>query len=100
MAYSELRCDYDAMESVSGIFANQGSELQDMFNRVRSGMDGLADTWEGKGSDAFKEEMQSLVLPASQRLIQAMREAAQVSKQISETIQQAEDDASGLFRGR
>jgi WXG100 family type VII secretion target len=100
MAYSELRCDYDAMANVSNIFANQGSELQDMFNRVRGGMDALADTWEGRGSDAFKQEMAQLVLPASMRLIQAMNEAAQVSKQINDTIQGAEDEASSLFRGR
>jgi len=38
------------------------------------------------------------VIPASQRLQQALNEASRAAKDISNTIKQAEDDAGSPFR--
>jgi hypothetical protein len=54
--------------------------------------------WIGEGARAFYKEMESDVMPSMKRLEQAMAEAAKVTNQIAKLIQQAEDDASRLFR--
>jgi len=98
--FDELRADYDQLDNVANRFANQASQIQDMLQRVRGGMESLEEGWIGRGSEAFFSEMQSEVLPASMRLQQALQEASQVTKQIVQTVRQAEDQASSLFRGR
>jgi WXG100 family type VII secretion target len=95
----EIRADYDRLEQVAGKFASQAQAIQQMLQQVRSSMDPLeGGGWVGKGSDAFFSEMNSEVLPANDRLQQALEEAGRVTKQIVQTVKQAEEDASSPFR--
>lgn len=95
----EIRADYDQLEQIASQFANQSQAIQQMLQNVRSSMDNLEnDGWIGRGSDAFFDEMHSEVLPASQRLQDALEEASQATRQIVQTIRQAEEEASSPFR--
>jgi len=95
----EIRADYEEMEQISNRFANQSQTIQQMMQKVRSSMDKLeGGDWIGRGSDAFFNEMNSDVLPATERLIQALDEASRTTKDISQTVQQAEEEASSRFR--
>lgn len=95
----EIRADYEEMEQISNRFANQSQTVQQMMQKVRSSMDKLeSGDWIGRGSDAFFNEMNSEVLPATERLIQALDEASRTTKDISQTVQQAEEEASSRFR--
>jgi WXG100 family type VII secretion target len=94
----EVRADYEQLEQVASRFANQSQEVQQMLQQVRSQMQKLQSDWIGRGSEAFFNEMESEVLPAVQRLQQAMDEANRVTKEIVQTMQQAEDEASSPFR--
>jgi len=95
----EIRADYDRLEQVAGKFANQAQAIQQMLQQVRGSMDPLeGGGWVGKGSDAFFAEMNDEVLPANDRLQQALEEAGRVTKQIIQTVKQAEEDASSPFR--
>lgn len=97
--YEEIRADYDQLEQVANQFANQSQAIQQMAQNIRSSMDPLeGGGWIGRGSDAFFAEMQSDVIPASERLQQALDEANRVTKQIVQIVKQAEDDASSPFR--
>jgi len=97
--YEEIRADYDQLEQVASQFANQSQAIQQMLQNVRSSMDPLeGGGWIGRGSDAFFAEMQSEVIPANERLQQALDEANRVTKQIVQVVKQAEDDASSPFR--
>lgn len=94
----EIRADYEQLDQVASRFANQSQAIQDMLQKVKSSMDKLEGNWVGMGSEAFFEEMHSLVLPGSQRLEHALNEASQVTRKISQTVKQAEEDASSPFR--
>ena len=97
--YEEIRADYDQLEQVASQFANQSQAIQQMLQKLRSSMDPLeGGGWIGRGSDAFFTEMQSEVIPANERLQQALDEANRVTKQIVQVVKQAEDDASSPFR--
>lgn len=95
----EIRADYDRLEKVASQFANQSQEIQQMLQKVRGSMEPLeSGGWIGRGSDAFFSEMQSEVLPATERLQQAMDEANRVTNQIVQTIRHAEEEACSPFR--
>ncbi|MCB8977449.1 MAG: WXG100 family type VII secretion target [Ardenticatenaceae bacterium] len=95
----EIRADYDRLEQLANQFANQSQAIQQMLQNVRGSMDPLqSGGWIGRGSDAFFSEMQSEVLPATQRLQEALDEANRVTKQIIQTVKQAEEEASSPFR--
>lgn len=95
----EIRADYDRLEQVANQFANQSQAVGQMLQKVRGSMDPLeGGGWIGRGSDAFFAEMNDEVLPASQRLQEALDEASRVTKQIIQTVKQAEEEASSPFR--
>ena len=94
-----VEADYDQLDSIASQFGNNGNNLQQMLAKVKSAMDELTGGgWEGRGSDAFYQEMESEVLPASERLQQAMEEAQRVTQFISQSMKQAEEDACSPFR--
>ncbi len=95
----EIKADYDQLEQIVSKFANQAQEIQQMIQQVKSGMEKLDPDWIGRGSKAFFNEMRSEVVPATLRLQQALEEASRVTKEISHTMQQADEDASSPFRG-
>lgn len=96
----EVRAEYDQLEQVAGKFTNQAQVIQDMLQQVRGKMDQLQDGgWIGLGADAFFAEMQSVVLPAVQRLESALTDASDSTRQIGQTLQQAEQEACSIFEG-
>lgn len=94
----EIRADYDRLDQVASQFASQSQAVEQMLQNVRGSMDPLeGGGWVGRGSEAFFSEMQSEVLPANERLKEALDEASRVTKQIVQTVKQAEEEASNPF---
>jgi len=101
MALDEIKADYQQLEQVASRFTSQAQIIEQMIQEVRNTMDPLENGgWIGRGSDSFFSEMQGEVLPACQRLLDALHEASQVTKDISATMSRAEDDACAPFRSR
>ncbi|MER2599644.1 MAG: WXG100 family type VII secretion target [Caldilineales bacterium] len=98
MAAEEIRADYEQLSQVANRFGTQSQQIQQMTQRVQKSMETLKSGWEGRGSQAFFNEMQGKVLPGVNRLQQALQEAARVTQQISQTVKQAEEEASSPFR--
>lgn len=99
MAAEEIRGDYDELENCSTHFANHAQVIGQMIQAIKRSMDPLeGGGWKGRGVDAFMAEMNGDVLPATDRLYQALEEASQATKDISQTLQQAEEEASAPFR--
>ncbi|MBV7336104.1 WXG100 family type VII secretion target [Chloroflexi bacterium TSY] len=95
----EIRADYDELEQVASRFANQSQAIQQMMQKVRASMDKLiGGDWMGRGVEAFENEMTSEVLPATERLQQALDEASRITNDIVQTVRQAEEEASSRFR--
>ena len=100
MSAEEIRADYDQLAQVASRFTNQSQQIQQMTQNVQRSMETLRSGWEGRGSQAFFNEMQGKVLPGVNRLHQALQQAARVTQQISNTVRQAEDEASAPFKMR
>ena len=94
----EVKADYEQLEQVASKFSSQSEEIQQMLQTVKNNMDQLEPDWIGRGSEAFFSEMQSEVLPAVMRLQQALEEANRVTKEVVQTMQDAEEEASSPFR--
>lgn len=97
--FDRIEADYDQLEQLSARFMNQSQAIEQMLQNVRSSMSSLENGgWIGRGSNAFFAEMNGEVLPASERLQQALDEASRMTRVIMQTVQQAEEEASTLFR--
>ena len=95
----EIRAHYDELDQVSTQFSNLAQVVQDMEQKVKASYGKLRDKgWIGMGAEAFFDEMESLVFPATDRLGQAFTEASQTTKKISQSVRQAEQEASNLFK--
>lgn len=89
---------YDQLDEVASNFQNQSQSMSEMLSAIKSSMDELRPNWIGRGSTAFFQEMESEMLPAAQRLIEALNEGNAVTREISQTMKQAEEEASSPFR--
>lgn len=93
-----IRVDHDALVQIANRFNQQSEAAASMFHAARSTMEPLASGgWIGQGSDAFFAEMNSDILPAIQRLTDALAQAGAVTTQISALMQQADEEASVGF---
>ncbi|HEY0607053.1 MAG TPA: WXG100 family type VII secretion target [Herpetosiphonaceae bacterium] len=93
----EIRANYEQLENVANQFSRQTQAIQSMLQKVKGSMSQLETGWIGRGHDAFFSEMNSVVLPAGQRLQNALQEASTVTKTIAQTMKQAEEDAAAPF---
>lgn len=95
----QIQADYQQLEQVSAKFNQQAQAIAQMLQGIKGSMDKLENGgWIGRGSSAFFAEMNNKVLPATQRLQSALSEASRVTKDISNTVKQAEEEASSPFR--
>lgn len=94
----EIKANYDELEQIATGFTNEAQAIEEMFQSIRSGMDNLQDAWIGRGSDAFFAEMNDDIIPAINRLRDALNDGGQVTKEISQTMQDADEEASSPFR--
>jgi WXG100 family type VII secretion target len=95
-----IQADYEALEQISQRFMQQGDAVEQMNQNLRNRMDQLQGSWKGMGSEAFFAEMGDEVLPAADRLRQAMEDASNVTKQIANALSAAEEEAGNSFQVR
>ena len=93
-----IRADYDDLAQAAKVFSQQNSALAKANRRIKSAQDSLqGGDWIGKGATAFYREMDGEVNPSLQRLEKAMGEAANITKQISKVMNEAEDESSRIL---
>lgn len=95
----EIRADYDQLQAIAGQFSAQSESVGALIQQVRASLSPLeSGGWMGDAAESFFAEMGNEVLPATLRLQQALDEAARTVQTIVQTVRQAEEEASGLFR--
>ena len=95
----QIQADYDQLDQVAAKFAQQAQAIAQMNQTVKACVSKLqAGGWIGQGADAFFSEMNGTVWPATQRLQNALSEANRATKDISQTVKQADEEASSPFR--
>lgn len=100
MPTSRVRGDYEQLDQIAQAFGAEAEQHQAQLKRlcqVKSLLRG--GDWLGVGASKFYAEMDTEVFPTLQRLVNALRQAQQVTEQMSRVIKQAEGDAAACFRG-
>lgn len=95
----QIEADYGVLEQIHKKFLEQSEAIQKTVQNLHNRMQPLEDGgWVGKGSDAFFKEMNNTVFRACDSLKRALDEAAETTKKVGQTVQQAEQDAKNAFR--
>jgi len=90
----KIQARYDDLTDVANRFSQEAAEIEQMTQQVQSAMGNLeGGGWIGQAADAFFAEMNDEVLPAVKRLSEALEEANSSTKQISDIISNAEQEA-------
>ena len=98
MSAEVIQAEYETLKAIASRFMRQAELTQQMENKLRSQADSLTQTgWEGRGAEAFRQEMESTVLPAWQRLHGALEASHQTTLEITHILRTAEEEAATLF---
>ena len=99
MAARIIRAHYDQLTQTATRFGQQAGEARGLLQRLRRDLDLLqGGDWLGQGAQAFYAEMNGQVVPAVQRLVRALEQAADTTYQINQVVQQAEQAAAACLR--
>lgn len=101
MSASEIKASYDDLSTIAGRFLKAAESHQQDLQRVQNNATRLhRGGWQGKGSDAFFQEMERVVLPAMRRLTKALADGGRTVQRIQSTLRTAEEEAARLFQGQ
>jgi WXG100 family type VII secretion target len=90
--------DYDQMANIIKMFQSEQQELLNLLKQTDSKVEGLhGSEWIGKGADEFFNEMKGDVLPAVQRLTDALGAAGEAAQKIVEAFRSADEETKGFF---
>ena len=91
--------NYDQLENFMRIFETEQQEIQSLTGQTRSMVGDLhGGGWVGRGADKFVNEMAGEVIPAMNRLSNALLEAKRVVGMIYQIFNQAEEETQGYFK--
>ncbi|MEZ4864318.1 MAG: WXG100 family type VII secretion target [Caldilineaceae bacterium] len=94
-----IRVDHEALAKVAASFDQQANATAQMLQQVLRAMKALQNGgWMGRSSEAFFSEMDQKVIPAVRRLIEALAAADKTTKEISNMMKSADEEASSGLR--
>jgi WXG100 family type VII secretion target len=100
MGADVIQANYEELEAIAARFKNCAEANAELYSGVARGVQALQQgDWQGKGAEAFFAEMNGEIFPALQRLTDALEMAGIVILEIKNIIQQAEEEAAGIFNG-
>lgn len=95
----QVQADYDKLGQVASKFASHAQSTRDLTGKVRAAFQKLEQGgWMGRGAEAFVKEMNAVVLPGLKRMESALQTGSTVSKEISQKMSSAEEEASAPFK--
>src|SRR3989304_1267061 len=99
MPSPRVRADYDGLAKISQSFSRQAAETERMIQSVRRCLGTLqGGDWVGQGGKVSYGEMDQEVLPSLNRLAAALSSAERVTRQVSQIMKEAEEEAARFFQ--
>lgn len=96
---NKVQAKYDELDQLAGRLADGSVRVNDMITKLRGQLSVLqGGGWVGRGSDSFFNEMEDLMLPAMQKLEEALETASKTMRQAADRFKSAEQEASSRFR--
>ena len=94
----KIEADYEALRQVYQRLTQLTDDVETIGKHIGTKTLNLRDEgWQGQGSDAFYEEMNSEVAPAIRKLRQSLERATQVIDDIARVLREAEEEARTGF---
>jgi WXG100 family type VII secretion target len=98
MSSDVIQANYERLDDVARRFSGQAEVTTQLVSRIKQCVEALErGGWEGRGADAFFDEMNAELFPALQRMQHALDQAASVTLRAKEILIQAEEEAAALF---
>ena len=80
-------------------FQSEADELNNLLSQTRNKVSTLhGNGWIGRGADEFNNEMESLLLPAVQRLVAALHAASNQVNAILKIYDDAQNQSQGFIK--
>jgi WXG100 family type VII secretion target len=96
---AKIQCQYSEMQKAVQTFKKESDQTRQLFQKVQQCVGQLqGGGWIGRGAQQFFREMNDLVNPGLQRLVNALNDASSASQRINQAMQQAENEAGQIFR--
>ncbi len=93
-----IQVNYEEMQSIVSMLETEKADIQQLYQKTKQMADALhGSQWIGEGADRFYEEMNTIALPRTQKMIAALEVAASVAGQIMQIVQQADEETKGYF---
>ena len=97
---AKIQADYEQLGQIASQFAQQGDRTLALGQKVYNCVSELQNGgWIGVGAQSFYKEMESLVLPGLERLMNALNISAAQTERIAQILRSAEEEAGQLFHG-
>jgi WXG100 family type VII secretion target len=94
-----VRANYDQLAQMTSLFAQHADRTRQTLQHLYRQQETLqGGDWLGQGAQKFYSEMNSHVVPTLNRLVHALEQAAETTRQISQIQQQAETQAASFFK--
>ena len=89
----------EQLQNLAKQFQSEADELNNLLSQTRNKVASLHGSgWIGQGADQFNNEMESLMLPAVQRLVAALHAASNQINAIMKIYDDAQSQSQGFFK--
>lgn len=89
----------EQLMAIAKKFQSEADELNQLLSQTRNRVSTLHGTgWVGRGADQFNTEMESLLLPAVQRLVAALNAASNSVMTIIKIYQEADTQSQSFLK--
>lgn len=93
-----ISIEYEQVSQIGTRFADESTRVQAVINQLEQQIQVLKQGgWIADAADAYYQEMDSDVMPAMLRLVQALSLASETMGQVASTLSNAEQEACGFF---
>ncbi len=101
MSAPQIRCEHDKLKNVANSFDDEAGKLDQKFAKMIESFEKLqGGHWIGEGATKFFNEMNSSVIPACNRLRNALQKAGTQTEYISREMKRAEGEAREALQQR
>lgn len=97
MTNTLFQLNYDLLEPIAKKLKDEGEDMVKLHSSIHKRVQDIRKEWIGEAAEKFFEEMESELLPALQRLAQALFHSQDVANEIMKIIQDADDESASYF---
>jgi WXG100 family type VII secretion target len=95
----QIEANYEVLEQVVSKFTQLCQDVGNMRQYLNNSYEPLADGgWQGDAAEAYFSEVRDEVGPQCRRLQEAFEQAAEATKKVAATMEQAEEEAGNNFQ--